>query len=59
MGGYAQLAGGERWHFQDLKCLLAAATPLRSGDVLAGVAACSDTERVAAQMALAVKGVPE
>ena len=53
MGGYAQLAGGERWHFQDLKCLLAAATPLRSGDVLAGVAACSDTERVAAQMALA------
>tara|TARA_Y100001001_G_scaffold123665_1_gene122032 strand:- start:2272 stop:3681 length:1410 start_codon:yes stop_codon:yes gene_type:complete len=53
MSGYAQLAGGERWHFQDLKCLLAAATPLRSGDVLAGVAACSDTERVAAQMALA------
>jgi ethanolamine ammonia-lyase large subunit len=33
--------------------LLAKATPLRSGDVLAGVAAESDRHRVAAQMALA------
>lgn len=53
MSGFSQLAGGERWHFADLKTLLACATPLRSGDSLAGVAAGSETERVAAQMALA------
>ena len=39
--------------FDDLKTLLARATPLRSGDQLAGVAAQSAEERVAAQMALA------
>ena len=39
--------------FSDLKTLLARATPLRSGDQLAGVAARSAEERVAAQMALA------
>ena len=39
--------------FRDLKTLLAKATPLRSGDVLAGVAAETAEERVAAQMALA------
>jgi ethanolamine ammonia-lyase large subunit len=33
--------------------LLAKASPLRSGDVLAGVAAANDEERVRAQMALA------
>ena len=53
MGGFSQIAGGERWHFEDLRSLLACATPLRSGDCLAGVAARSETERVAAQMALA------
>ena len=53
MGGFSQLAGDERWHFEDLRSLLACATPLRSGDCLAGVAANSETERVAAQMALA------
>lgn len=53
MSGFSQVAGGERWHFENLKSLLAAATPLRSGDVLAGIGASSDTERVAAQMALA------
>jgi ethanolamine ammonia-lyase large subunit len=36
-----------------LKTLLARATPLRSGDLLAGIAAADATERVAAQMALA------
>jgi ethanolamine ammonia-lyase large subunit len=36
-----------------LKDLLAKATPLRSGDVLAGVAAETEEERVRAQMALA------
>ncbi|WP_080240135.1 ethanolamine ammonia-lyase subunit EutB [Spirosoma rigui] len=39
--------------FDDLKTLLARATPPRSGDQLAGVAARSAEERVAAQMALA------
>jgi ethanolamine ammonia-lyase large subunit len=40
-----------RW--DSLRALLAAASPLRSGDALAGIAARSATERVAAQMALA------
>jgi len=39
--------------FPDLKTLLAKATPLRSGDLLAGLAAASAEERVAAQMCLA------
>ena len=39
--------------FDDLKTLLARASPLRSGDELAGVTAGSAEERVAAQMALA------
>ena len=41
------------YQFASLKELLAKATPLRSGDVLAGVAASSARERVAAQLALA------
>ncbi|PTU30705.1 ethanolamine ammonia-lyase subunit EutB [Stenotrophobium rhamnosiphilum] len=39
--------------FNDLRELMAKATPARSGDVLAGVAAKSAEERVAAQMCLA------
>lgn len=39
--------------FEDLKSLLAKASPLRSGDVLAGLAARDFEERVAAQLALA------
>jgi len=42
-----------RYSFGSLHELLARATPLRSGDVLAGVAAESARERVAAQFALA------
>ncbi|KHA79568.1 ethanolamine ammonia-lyase [Janthinobacterium lividum] len=41
------------YQFASLKTLLAKATPPRSGDVLAGVAAASARERVAAQLALA------
>jgi len=41
------------YHFLDLKDLLAKATPYRSGDALAGVAASSYQERVAAQFVLA------
>lgn len=50
---YAHSIGGTRYSFPDLKTLLARATPHRSGDVLAGVAAGSMAERVAAQLALA------
>lgn len=41
------------YSFSDLKTLLAKASPYRSGDALAGLAADSYEERVAAQMALA------
>ena len=54
---YSHTVAGERYRFEDLKTLLARATPARSGDVLAGVAASSAEERVAAQMALAELGL--
>ena len=41
------------YHFPNLKTLMSKASPLRSGDELAGVAASTAEERVAAQMALA------
>ncbi len=44
---------GTRWRFDDLKTLLARASPARSGDELAGIAAGSEAERMAARMALA------
>ena len=50
---YAADLAGTRYRFEDLKALLAAATPLRSGDQLAGVAAASAEQRVAARYALA------
>lgn len=50
---YKTLIGHQHYVFNDLKTLMAKATPLRSGDQLAGVAAENTTERVAAQMALA------
>src|SRR4051794_30757832 len=50
---YAHAVGGGRYQFGDLKTLLARATPFRSGDVLAGLAASTAEERVAAQMTLA------
>ncbi|TAL43971.1 MAG: ethanolamine ammonia lyase large subunit, partial [Chitinophagaceae bacterium] len=42
-----------RYVFEDLKTLLAKASPFRSGDSLAGLAAKTYQERIAAQMALA------
>jgi ethanolamine ammonia-lyase large subunit len=45
--------GQRRYTFADLKTLLAKATPLRSGDRLAGLGAETGEERVAAQFALA------
>jgi ethanolamine ammonia-lyase large subunit len=50
---YHTTINGTRWTFADLKTLLAKASPVRSGDALAGIAAQSAIERVAAQMTLA------
>ncbi len=50
---YAQDLAGTHYAFRDLKALLAAATPFRSGDQLAGVAAQSAEQRVAARYVLA------
>lgn len=50
---YSILAGGHRWQFADLKTVMAKASPDRSGDRLAGLAAETAQERVAAQMVLA------
>jgi ethanolamine ammonia-lyase large subunit len=45
--------GNRSYSFDSLKSLLAKASPARSGDSLAGIAAENDEERVAAQLALA------
>jgi len=50
---YAGSIAGTGYRFDDLKSLLAAASPLRSGDELAGVAAASAEARVAARYILA------
>ena len=51
--GYRTALGGETYHFADLRELMAKATPARSGDQLAGIAADSARQRVAAREALA------
>jgi ethanolamine ammonia-lyase large subunit len=53
MSTYTATLGGERHRFDSLARLLAAASPERSGDRLAGLAAASAQERVAARWALA------
>lgn len=53
MATYSHTVGGKVFRFANLADLLAKASPARSGDFLAGVAALDATERVAAQMALA------
>jgi ethanolamine ammonia-lyase large subunit len=50
---FAHAIGNISYAFADLRDLLAKATPLRSGDVLAGIAAESAEQRVAAQFTLA------
>lgn len=50
---YRSTLGGERFAFDGLAALLAAATPARSGDALAGIAAQTEAQRVAARYALA------
>ena len=51
--GYRAALGGQTYHFADLRDLMAKATPARSGDQLAGIAADSAGQRVAARAALA------
>ena len=50
---YSVTSDGSTYSFADLKTLLAKATPARSGDALAGIAAESEEERALARMALA------
>ena len=50
---YASRSGTTSYRFETLREIMAKASPSRSGDVLAGVAAETAEERVAAKMALA------
>ena len=50
---YAHTIGGSTYTFADLKDVLAKASPARSGDYLAGLAARTAVERMAAKMCLA------
>ncbi len=50
---YTATIRNERFHFADLRELLAKANEEKSGDRLAGIAAATERERVAAKMALA------
>ena len=53
MTAYSRTIGGHTHRFRSLKDLMARASPARSGDTLAGIAAKDDEERVVAQMTLA------
>src|SRR3989338_8891164 len=53
MSSFQHTVGGETYRFDSLAEVMAKASPARSGDFLAGVAASNAGERVAAQMALA------
>ena len=50
---YQHTIGQQVYHFGSLKEVMAKATPLRSGDALAGIAAVSAQERMAARCVLA------
>ena len=50
---YTARLGGKAYRFPDLRTLLARASPLRSADELAGLAAGSEEERAVAQQVLA------
>jgi ethanolamine ammonia-lyase large subunit len=50
---YAHAVGAQTYRFADLKALMAMATPERSGDALAGIAAETAEQRMAAKYALA------
>ncbi|EPN56097.1 ethanolamine ammonia lyase large subunit, partial [Pseudomonas syringae pv. actinidiae ICMP 19079] len=53
MASFSHSVGAQTYRFDSLKEVMAKASPARSGDYLAEVAAHNDAERVAAQMALA------
>ena len=53
MAQYAITLGAERHQFADLKSLMAKASAPKSGDYLAGIAAATNEERVAARYCLA------
>jgi ethanolamine ammonia-lyase large subunit len=53
MPDFTHRVGATHYRFRDLKHLLACASPHRSGDELAGLAAASQEERVAARRVLA------
>lgn len=53
MKPYGHTIGSRTYHFRDLKDLMAKASPMKSGDALAGVAAATEEERIAAKFALA------
>lgn len=53
MSAYLHSVGERTYRFGSLRELMAKASPARSGDYLAGLAAADDGERVAAQMRLA------
>jgi ethanolamine ammonia-lyase large subunit len=53
MAQFSHVVGSRTYTFGDLRALMAQASPARSGDALAGLAADSAEQRVAAQMALA------
>jgi ethanolamine ammonia-lyase large subunit len=53
MAGFRSIVGKKTYSFGSLAEVMAKATPARSGDALAGIAAGDDRERVAAQLALA------
>jgi ethanolamine ammonia-lyase large subunit len=50
---FSQTIGTQTYRFDDLKTLLAKASPARAGDYLAGIAAATEEERMAARMLLA------
>lgn len=53
MARYQQTIANQTYTFPDLKTLMAKASPEKSGDQLAGIAASSAEERIAARMVLA------
>jgi ethanolamine ammonia-lyase large subunit len=53
MANFTSSFGGETYRFDDLKTVLACASARRSGDELAGLAAETDAQRVAARAVLA------
>ena len=53
MSAYAITLGHHRYRFDDLRAVMACASPPRSGDELAGLAAESAEQRMAARMVLA------